>query len=292
MIPYVMDRFLALAHYDADTENFVIDSDVNGFLTAKQSATRAIDLATLGNITDPQGFEFELMVKYQGADFDNSNLDEWEHISASYEDNSGVIAFHRERTMSSSTGGAITFDAGSANLVIFATAGAEQFAQISQRQNDSRLLQEGLVTSTVFGGSVLGQSFTSGYSGTAVTNGSTGTMIVTPRSADSTLYIDYFAEVLSRNTATGQSFRCVTIGRYIDSSGSPVDRGESITIGGVTFPNDDNMGINSSVASSIDLDSTHLNADGNWEFVLGIRISDANSEISLQGLRVHYREVL
>ncbi len=127
----VLSDFRALGHYDSATQTIIIDSDLNQFKTATESATISITNSSGGSLTDPQGVDFEIKIVYKDADTNTSNLIEFERGSFSYSiDGSLVVSFQRQSTFSSTTGGAITFDAWDGvnpNLVIFGTAGDNQF---------------------------------------------------------------------------------------------------------------------------------------------------------------------
>jgi len=62
--------------------------------------------------------------------------------------------------------------------------------------------------------------------------------------------------------------------------------------GGLRFPNDENMGINHSIANTILLSQNNVNNDGNWEIMPRIRAVDTDTATDIASLRFHYREIL
>ena len=137
MLPLVLDNVMAIGHYDAATQRFIVTSNTTKFDPVAQAAARSVSSYTGGVITSPEGqiFEIKVVGRTGGSDV--------EHLFATYlTDGDGRPTFTRvanSTIVSSQNNGPVSFSEDSESIVIYGVAGNHHFGHIKQRENDTRV---------------------------------------------------------------------------------------------------------------------------------------------------------
>ena len=277
-LPYTLSRFQGTATRLASDRFQVVDTPA-GWLPLSISAALSVD----GN---PEGQTFQFLVIYN--DQTRPELQGDFMVMTGDYSNAGGAEFLENCAVSFSSasgGGSVDFDEGVGNLRIVGVASHDHFSAMKNRENDIRLLAEERTISSLFLPYIENQT-------TELQNAAANSFVLTPKHENSRLVVDWFAEVFARKNEDGQSFRAGMQMRYINADNASVNRGEFVIYGGITFPNDPNMGLNYPVSSTFELSPTNKNQNGDWEIMPMIRAVDGGTTTSIQSLRLHYRELL
>lgn len=277
-LSYTLPRCQMLGSQTESLDTIKLEEVVDGYLTLANAAT----ITSGGN---PQNQQFEFLVIHNDQVSPTLRGD-FMVVKGQYSLNNGEEFLEDcEVLYSSNSGGLVNFQNGEANLRIIGITSHEHFNIIKDRENDIRVLAEQRVPSGSFSPFIETQS-------NVFVEANANPFILTPTHSQSRLIVDWHAEISSRQTALGQSFRSNVQMHYMNFSSVLIPRGESVLYGGLTFPNDENMGILGTISSTLELTVNNRNSNGDWEIMPMIRIVDANTTTAITSLRFHYRELL
>lgn len=277
----ILSDFRAVGTYDHTNGRVEITSDINGFLTATESAT----LGNGGN--DPQGVNFYLKVVRSDAVLNAQNLNtqnvSFETGEWSYDLSGGTVYFERQTTESSSANSSdpVNFGADVDGVEVYGAIMPSLF-----HPTDTRIIQSGSISS-----------------GTDYTNSSTTTdadlsdeLLITQTDPSSVLEIAYsgYGQV-ERTTAAGVSgsddARARLRMNFFDGS---VWNGFSTTrFAGAINTGSANSGvIYISPSFLVEAGSAALNGSGQWQIRLRGKVDFDDNVVTMSDTHIIYREVI
>lgn len=277
----LLSDFKALCHYDSATQKFIIDSEINGWLTATQSAT-------IGAGGDPEGIEFAVKVYNASADFEGAVNDHWERMVATYSIDGSEVSFERVDTKASSTGGPVTtFSDAPSSLVIYGVASPEDVVDIQTRLSDlesmpgTKILQRDVwIDSTDFSNA------------TTTMVPLSVPLVVEPISDDSMLLVQTFGDYRIIGDLSAAALRARLIMEYKDGAGSWNQIGASYFYGHVNIEaSSTTPQIYTPPSFTTKFLSSNKNPDGNWEFRVAGEVDFANSAIHSYHTGFDYTEI-
>lgn len=277
----LLSDFKALCHYDSATQKFIIDSEINGWLTATQSAT-------IGAGGDPEGIEFAVKVYNASADFEGAVNDHWERMVATYSIDGSEVSFERVDTKASSTGGPITtFSDAPSSLVIYGVASPEDVVDIQTRLSNlesipgTKILQRDVVIDS-----------TDFINATTSLAALSVPLVITPVSGASVLIANVFGDYRIVGDLSSTTLRARLILQYKDGSGAWTDIGASYLLGHV------NVEASSTTPQlyvppsfTTKLSASNKNPDGDWELRVAGEVDFANSAIHSYHTGFDYTEI-
>lgn len=277
----ILSDFRAVGTYDHTNGRVEITSDINGFLTATESAT----LGNGGN--DPQGVNFYLKVVRADAVLNAQNLNtqnvSFETGEWSYDLSGGTVYFERQTTESSSVNSSdpVNFGADADGVEVYGAIMPNLF-----NQSDTRIIQSGVISS-----------------GTDYTNASTTTdtdlsdeLLITQTDPSSVLEISYsgygqIERTTSSGTAGSDDARARLRMNWFDGT---TWTGLSTTrFAGAINTGAANSGvIYINPTFFIEVGSAALNTSGQWQIRLRGKVDFNDNVLTMSDTQMLYREVL